>query len=113
MAEVELRGVHFEYGLTTSYGVQTATQTVLGLGARPINVRLDGLEDGVTFHFRLVAQSANATKGLGDGRESCEFGHDPLRFSRREASGGSSIRCWPLSDGNSGKGSAQNTASLR
>jgi hypothetical protein len=45
--------------LTTYYGVQTSPQTISGLGARPVNVQLGGLQSGVTYHFRLVAYSAN------------------------------------------------------
>ena len=52
---------YFEYGLTTGYGVQTTAQTTLGQGARPVNVRLDGLQAGATFHFRLLAQTSSAT----------------------------------------------------
>jgi phosphodiesterase/alkaline phosphatase D-like protein len=48
----------FEYGLTGAYGMQTASQTMTGLGARPINVRLAGLAPATTFHFRLLAQTA-------------------------------------------------------
>lgn len=50
---------YFEVGLTTNYGLQTATQSISGVGARPVNVRLDGLQAGATYHFRLVAYSAN------------------------------------------------------
>jgi hypothetical protein len=41
--------------------VRTAPQGNSGLGARPINVKLAGLEPGATFHFRLVAQSSTTT----------------------------------------------------
>ena len=50
---------YFQYGLTTYYGVQTSPQTISGLGARPVNVQLGGLQSGATYHFRLVAYSAN------------------------------------------------------
>ena len=50
---------YFQVGLTTAYGLQTTTETISGLGARPINVRLSGLQSGSTYHFRLVACSAN------------------------------------------------------
>jgi hypothetical protein len=50
---------YFQYGLTTYYGVQTASQTISGLGARAINAQLGGLQSGTTYHFRLVAYSAN------------------------------------------------------
>jgi len=50
---------YFQYGLNTYYGVQTSTQTISGSGARPVNVQLSGLQSGSTYHFRLVAYSAN------------------------------------------------------
>jgi len=50
---------YFEYGLTSYYGVQTSPQTISGLGARAVNVQLSGLQSGATYHFRLVAHSAN------------------------------------------------------
>ena len=50
---------YFQYGLSGYYGVQTSSQTISGSGARPVNVRLSGLQSGTTYHFRLVAQSAN------------------------------------------------------
>ena len=50
---------YFQYGLSAYYGVQTSPQTISGLGARPVNVQLGGLQSGVTYHFRLVAHSAN------------------------------------------------------
>ena len=50
---------YFQYGLTTYYGVQTSQQAISGLGARPVNVQLGGLQAGATYHFRLVAYSAN------------------------------------------------------
>jgi len=49
---------YFQYGLTTYYGVQTSSQTLSGLGARPVNTQLAGLQAGATYHFRLVAYSA-------------------------------------------------------
>jgi hypothetical protein len=50
---------YFEFGLTANYGLQATTQTMSGLGARPVNVHLDGLQSGSTYHYRLVAYSAN------------------------------------------------------
>jgi phosphodiesterase/alkaline phosphatase D-like protein len=55
---------YFQYGLTSSYDLQTAPQGSSGLGVRPINVTLAGLASGTTFHYRLVAQSS-ATTFLG------------------------------------------------
>jgi len=48
---------YFQYGLTNYYGVQTFSQTLSGLGARPVNAQLTGLQAGATYHFRLVAYS--------------------------------------------------------
>ena len=50
---------YFQYGLTTYYGIQTSSQTLSGLGARPVNSQLTGLEAGATYHLRLVAYSAH------------------------------------------------------
>ncbi len=50
---------YFQYGLTTYYGAQTSSQTLSGLGARPVNAQLTGLQAGATYHFRLVAYSAH------------------------------------------------------
>lgn len=57
--EGPLTNWHFEVGLTSDYGLQTPTQTLSGLGARPVNARLSGLQSGSTYHYRLVAYSAN------------------------------------------------------
>jgi hypothetical protein len=50
---------YFQYGLGTFYGLQTAPQTISGFGARAINAQLSGLSPNTTYHFRLVADSAN------------------------------------------------------
>ena len=50
---------HFEYGLTSSYGLETTPQTMLGLGIRPINSSITGLRAATTYYYRLVANSAN------------------------------------------------------
>ena len=50
---------YFEIGLTTNYGLQTPSQTMSGLGPRPVNVRLNGLQADSTYHYRLVVFSAN------------------------------------------------------
>ena len=51
----------FQLGVTSAYGLRTSTQTMSGLGAQPINVRLAGLAPATTFHFRLVAQTSTTT----------------------------------------------------
>ena len=50
---------YFEYGLSGYYGLQTAPETISGFGARAVNAQLAGLAPNSTYHFRLVAYSAN------------------------------------------------------
>ena len=50
---------YFQYGLTTFYGAQTSPESLSGLGARPVNAQLSGLESGSAYHYRLVAYSAH------------------------------------------------------
>jgi hypothetical protein len=49
-------GWWIEYGTTTSYGSRTDTQSA-GSGSSPVGVslRVNGLEAGATYHFRVVA----------------------------------------------------------
>jgi streptogramin lyase len=53
---------YFEYGETTGYGSQTASQD-LGDGTDPVAVTasLSGLRPSTTYHFRLVATSTSGT----------------------------------------------------
>ena len=50
---------YFQYGLTTFYGAQTSPGTLSGLGARPVNAQVSGLESSSSYHYRLVAYSAH------------------------------------------------------
>ncbi len=50
---------HFEYGLTSDYGLETTPVTMPGLGIRPINAQVAGLRPATTYRYRLVADSAN------------------------------------------------------
>ena len=50
---------YFQYGLTAFSGTQTSPATLSGLGARAVNAQLSGLQSNSTYHFRLVAYSAN------------------------------------------------------
>lgn len=48
----------FEYGPTASYGKSTAESTVQGEAPIPANASIFGLEQGTTYHYRLVATNA-------------------------------------------------------
>lgn len=52
----------FQFGTTTSYGVETAAQTIPA-GVQPVAVRigLDGLQARTTYRFRTVASNRRAT----------------------------------------------------
>jgi len=49
----------FEYGPTAAYGSESIRQTMSGLGARPVNVRLAGLAASTAFHYRLELQTSS------------------------------------------------------
>ena len=49
----------FQYGPTTAYGHTTATATVTaGTDGQRVDTRVEDLEPGVVYHFRLVAHNA-------------------------------------------------------
>jgi len=49
---------HFEYGPTTSYGTVAPCPTPLeGTTGRYVEVPIEGLQSGVTYHFRVSAES--------------------------------------------------------
>ncbi len=59
----------FEYGTTTSYGSKAPTSPKLvGSGISPVEVseKIEGLQPGTTYHFRLVATNAKGTTAGGD-----------------------------------------------
>jgi hypothetical protein len=58
---------YFEYGATTSYGLQTG-QLSIGAGTTPVAVSapVAGLRPGQTYHFRLVAMSGAGTADGAD-----------------------------------------------
>jgi len=58
----------FEYGTTTSYGSKTET-TAAGSGSANVSVSksLNGLTPATTYHYRLVAKSADGTTNGADG----------------------------------------------
>ena len=55
----------FEYGTSTGYGTRTSTQSAgSGTSSKAVSFRITGLEQGRTFHYRLVARSdAGTTAG--------------------------------------------------
>jgi hypothetical protein len=57
----------FEYGITTGYGVSTAT-TPIGSGSSPVPVSasLTGLEPGTTYHYRVLAVRGTRTQAGAD-----------------------------------------------
>jgi len=48
---------YFQYGLTTNYGIVTATNT-LNAGATAVNANLTGLPPATVYHFRAVATNS-------------------------------------------------------
>ena len=56
----------FEYGTTTEYGTVLACPQSLGEGTSPVTetLQLTKLEQGKTYHWRVVATNANGTVGV-------------------------------------------------
>jgi plastocyanin len=54
--------VHFQYGLTTSYGSTTPMQTQNGNTLRPVSANITGLLANRTYHFRIVAHNNGGTR---------------------------------------------------
>lgn len=53
---------YFEYGTSTSYGKKTSTSSAgSGSGSKSVDKVVSGLDAGVEYHFRLVAQNASGT----------------------------------------------------
>ncbi|MBV8930051.1 MAG: fibronectin type III domain-containing protein [Mycobacteriaceae bacterium] len=59
--------VQFQYGTSTSYGHSTAVQHVSGTTGSSLSAQLSGLTIGTTYHYRVVATSADGT-GTGADR---------------------------------------------
>jgi sugar lactone lactonase YvrE len=52
----------FQYGTSKSYGRETAAQSAgTGLGSGYVSQRIEGLEPGTTYHFRVVASNCCAS----------------------------------------------------
>jgi hypothetical protein len=56
----------FEYGTTKSYGSHTNLETVSGLQPSTIAQQLSGLKPHTTYHYRVVATSADGTSTSAD-----------------------------------------------
>ncbi len=55
----------FEYGLTTSYGLQTMVGTVPAGAPMTVSATVQGLASGTTFHFRLVGLHGASAFAVG------------------------------------------------
>ncbi|MGE5213409.1 MAG: hypothetical protein ACM3NN_06935 [Nitrospirota bacterium] len=53
--------VHFDYGLTTSYGYTTVIETRAGHAPRAITANVSGLLPSHLYHFRIVAHNVHGT----------------------------------------------------
>ena len=53
--------VHFQYGLTTSYGSVTADQTFGGITSQSFSATIHGLNPSTTYHFRTLAINSCGT----------------------------------------------------
>jgi hypothetical protein len=58
--------VHFEYGITTSYGFSTATHNYNGITTQNVSANVIGLSPNTTYHFRVVATNSGGTRYGGD-----------------------------------------------
>jgi N-acetylneuraminic acid mutarotase len=54
--------VHFQYGLTTSYGSTTASQTKTGNTYQNVSANISGLSAHRTYHFRIIASNSAGTR---------------------------------------------------
>jgi len=54
--------VHFQYGVTVTYGSSTANTTHTGNTTRSVSANITGLTPNTTYHFRLVGTSNGETR---------------------------------------------------
>ena len=57
--------IHFEYGLTASYGTSTTLGNI-GTSASNYGAAITGLSPNTTYHFRIVATSSGGTRNGSD-----------------------------------------------
>jgi Metallo-peptidase family M12/Glucodextranase, domain B/Divergent InlB B-repeat domain len=57
----------FEYGLTTSYGITVAAQTLTGSTGQAISAAVSGLNCNTPYHFRAKAANSGGTNYGSDG----------------------------------------------
>src|SRR5213076_2596009 len=57
--------IHFEYGLTTSYGSSTISGNI-GTTSGNYGAPISGLSPNTTYHFRIVASSSAGTSSGND-----------------------------------------------
>ena len=53
--------VHFQYGTTTSYGLNTANQSFSGSTTQSVAANISGLSASTTYHFRIVGTNSSGT----------------------------------------------------
>jgi hypothetical protein len=53
--------VHFDYGRTPAYGLQTAGPHVSGVAPSPVSATVTGLSPNTVYHYRVVATSTDGT----------------------------------------------------
>jgi predicted outer membrane repeat protein len=56
-----LGGWYFQWGTTTAYGNQTASQGLTSLSSVPITAQLTGLQPATTIHYRVVTSDPDGT----------------------------------------------------
>lgn len=64
----EVTSCEFEYGTSTSYGATAPCSPSPGSGIAPVSVsaHVEGLEAGISYHYRVVAHNANGTSDGND-----------------------------------------------
>ena len=58
--------VHFQYGTTTGYGLNTANQSKTGTTDQNVSANIGSLSASTTYHFRIVATNSAGTTYGGD-----------------------------------------------